>query len=113
MSSQAYVDDAYVEPAGGELSTRVVDIANECNNLGAKRSKGRLQVVGQKPFVLNNQDPTYGWGCSRPRHFAISTFETPVSLYRMASTLAHLHTVLNLMMSPGALLRPPAMSASR
>ena len=60
--SQVYVDDADVEPAAGDLSLGVVKVANQCNNVCANRFKDRLQVVGQKPFILSYQDPASGQG---------------------------------------------------
>jgi hypothetical protein len=66
---QVYVDDADVEVAAGDLSLRVVEIANECNNVCANGFKDRLQVAGQKPFILSYQDPAPGQGCS---HFDLA-----------------------------------------
>jgi hypothetical protein len=64
MPSQVDVDDPDVEAAAGELSACVVEIANERDHVCAERVKGGLQVAGEKPFILDNEDATFGWGCA-------------------------------------------------
>jgi hypothetical protein len=82
MSSQVYVDDAYIEAAERNLSVRISYFANKRDNVCTGRSQRRLQVAGEKPLVLNYQDPTSDWGFLHPcLPFAICWFAAPASSY--------------------------------
>jgi hypothetical protein len=53
-SPQIDIDDGDVEPAICEQIKRLVQIANERDNVRAERFESYLQIGGEKPFVLHN-----------------------------------------------------------
>jgi hypothetical protein len=59
VPAQVYVNDPDIEPAAGKQVARVVEVADKGNHVRAERAKCSLQVVGQKPLILDNEDPAF------------------------------------------------------